>query len=210
MENELNAYKSLFGLLGKNIAYSFSRGYFSRKFKSLQLNDHFYTNFDIPSIDEFPKIFEEHSNLIGMNVTIPYKESVIPHLDSLHKKARKIGAVNTIKIMEDGTTKGYNTDCYGFKKSLKPHLKKHHKKALILGTGGASKAIAFVFEELDIDYLYVSRKPKNKNTISYQDLSEKIMKSHLLAGLSALLLALGLWMLVEGALALRRLRAAPS
>lgn len=178
MENELKRYKSLFGLLGRHISYSFSRGYFSRKFKNLQLDDHFYTNFDLPTIEDFPKILQEHPNLKGMNVTIPYKESVIPHLDHLHKKAKKIGAVNTIKVLEDGSLKGYNTDCYGFKKSLKPHLKRHHKKALILGTGGASKAIAFVFEELNIDYKYVSRKPKNKQSISYRDLSEKVMKSH--------------------------------
>ncbi|WP_046744209.1 shikimate dehydrogenase family protein [Kordia zhangzhouensis] len=178
MENELKTYKTLFGLLGKHIAYSFSRGYFSDKFKKLNRDDHFYTNFDIPSIEKFPQLISEYSNLKGMNVTIPYKEAVIPYLDNLHKKAKKIGAVNTIKIKKDGSLKGYNTDCYGFKKSIKPYLEKHHTKALILGTGGASKAIAFVFEELGIDYQYVSRKPKNTQTISYQDLSEKIMKSH--------------------------------
>lgn len=89
MENELKRYKSLFGLLGRHISYSFSRGYFSRKFKNLQLNDHFYTNFDLPTIEDFPKILQEHPNLKGMNVTIPYKESVIPHLDHLHKKGKK-------------------------------------------------------------------------------------------------------------------------
>lgn len=178
MENEPKKYNSLFGLLGKHIAYSFSRGYFKDKFKALKLSDHYYTNFDIPTIEDFPKIIKQYPNLKGMNVTIPYKEDVIPYLDDLHKKAKKIGAVNTIKIKKDGSLKGYNTDCYGFKKSIKPYLKKHHKKALILGTGGASKAIAFVFEELDIDYKFVSRKPKNDKSISYQDLSEKIMKSH--------------------------------
>ncbi|QHI38988.1 Shikimate dehydrogenase (NADP(+)) [Kordia antarctica] len=170
--------KSLFGLLGKHISYSFSKGYFTKKFKVLKLANYSYVNFDIPSIEDFPKIFEKNTTIKGMNVTIPYKETVIPYLDDLHKKAKKIGAVNTIKIQKDGSLKGYNTDCYGFEKSIKPHLKRHHKKALILGTGGASKAIAFVFEELNISYKYVSRKPKNNQSISYQDLSEKIMKSH--------------------------------
>lgn len=180
MANEQKMYKHLFGLLGKQIAYSFSRGYFSEKFKVLKLDDHSYTNFDIPSIKDFPKIFEENNNIKGMNVTIPYKEAVIPYLDKLSKKAKEIGAINTIKIDANGKLKGYNTDCYGFEKSIKPHLKRHHKKALILGTGGASKAIAYVFKELNIDYKYVSRNPKNDQSISYQDLSEKIMKSHLI------------------------------
>lgn len=178
MENAQKMPKYLFGLLGKHIAYSFSRGYFSEKFKTLQLDDHFYTNFDIPTIRDFTKIIAENKNLKGMNVTIPYKEVVLPYLDKLHKKASKIGAVNTIKIEQDGSLTGYNTDCYGFKKSIKPYLRRHHKKALILGTGGASKAVAFVFEELNIPYKYVSRKPKNSQSISYDDLSEKIMKSH--------------------------------
>jgi shikimate dehydrogenase len=178
MENKQKMHKKLFGLLGKHIAYSFSRGYFSDKFKVLKLDDHSYTNFDIPTIKDFPNIFKENENIKGMNVTIPYKEAVIPYLAKLNRKAKKIGAVNTIKIETDGSLTGYNTDCYGFKKSIIPYLQNHHKKALILGTGGASKAVAFVFEELNIPYKYVSRKPKNKKTISYQDLSEKVMKSH--------------------------------
>lgn len=178
MENEQKMPKSLFGLLGKHISYSFSKGYFTDKFKVLKFTEHSYTNFDIPTIEEFPKIIEQNPNIKGMNVTIPYKEAVIPFLDHLHKKAKKIGAVNTIKFEKDGTLTGYNTDCYGFKKSINPFLKQHHTKALILGTGGASKAVAFVFSELNIEYKFVSRNPKNKKTISYQDLSEKIMKSH--------------------------------
>ena len=178
MENKQKMSNALFGLLGKHISYSFSKGYFTKKFQQLKLDKYSYTNFDIPSIKHFPKIVEENDNIKGLNVTIPYKEAVLPYLDNLHKKAKKIGAVNTIKIESNGSLTGYNTDCYGFKKSIKPHLKNHHKKALILGTGGASKAIAFVFEELNIDYKYVSRKPKNSQSISYQDLSEKIMKSH--------------------------------
>lgn len=178
MEKKQEIVNSLFGLVGKNISYSFSRGYFSKKFKSDKLVDHAYVNFDMPTLEEFPKIWENNPNLKGVNVTIPYKETIIPFLDDLSKKAKKIGAVNTIKITSKGKLVGYNTDCYGFKNSINPLLKKHHNKALILGTGGASKAIAFVLKELNISYTYVSRNPKNKKTISYEDLCPKIMKSH--------------------------------
>jgi len=150
---------NLFGLLGKNIGYSFSAGYFAEKFKSLHLEDYDYVNFDIPAIEEFSAIIKENPNLKGMNVTIPYKEAVIPFLDKLSKKAERIGAVNTIKFTKKGKLKGYNTDYYGLKKSLQPLLKPHHKKALILGTGGASKGIAFALEELGILYTFVSREP---------------------------------------------------
>lgn len=142
----------LFGLLGKNIAYSFSKGYFTEKFKSLNLKNYDYVNFDIPSIEEFPDIIKNNPNLKGMNVTIPYKESVLPYLDKISRKAEKIGAVNTIKVTRKGNLKGYNTDYYGFRKSLEPLLEPHHKKALILGTGGASKGIAYALEELGILY----------------------------------------------------------
>ncbi|UOB18185.1 shikimate dehydrogenase family protein [Abyssalbus ytuae] len=164
---------NLFGLLGKNISYSFSQGYFTEKFNHLGLKGHKYINFDIDTIEKLPDIIRENPNLKGMNVTIPYKEKVIPYLTALNKKAKRIGAVNTIKITPEGL-KGYNTDCYGFKKSLQPFLKAHHKKALILGTGGASKAIAYVLDELGIDYYYVSRKATG-NKLSYDDLNKKIM-----------------------------------
>lgn len=167
-----------FGLVGKNISYSFSRKYFTEKFTDLGLVDHEYVNFDIASIDEFVAVIKNNSNLKGANVTIPYKEKIIPFLDELHKDAEKIGAVNTIKFKKNGKLKGYNTDAYGFKKSLKPFLKNHHNKALILGTGGASKAIKFVLDKLDIDALFVSRNPKKDNEISYDDLSDEKLKEH--------------------------------
>lgn len=179
MDNVHEKYKFLFGLLGKNISYSFSRAYFAEKFKKMQLPEHQYVNFDIPKIEDFPVIIASNTpTLQGMNVTIPYKEAVIPYLDKLHKKAKKIGAVNTIKVTKKGKLVGYNTDYFGFKKSIRPLLQKHHKNALILGTGGASKAVAFALEELDISYLYVSRNPKAENEISYADLSDTIMKKH--------------------------------
>ena len=155
-----------FGLLGRNISYSFSKGYFTDKFNSENFVGCTYENFDIPEIAAFPEVIKNTSDLKGLNVTIPYKETVIPFLDKLSKKAELIGAVNTIKITKKGKLKGYNTDYYGFKKSLEPLLQPHHKKALILGTGGASKGVAFALDELDIPYTFVSREAK-ENGIDY-------------------------------------------
>src|SRR5690606_21210136 len=137
-----------------------------------------YENFDIERIDLFPSIIKNTTNLKGLNVTIPYKEAVIPYLDKISKKAKAIGAVNTIKITKKGKLIGYNTDCYGFKKTLKPYLKPQHKNALILGTGGASKAVAFTFKELGISYEYVSRNHSEGIKFTYGTLSEAIIKQH--------------------------------
>lgn len=155
-----------FGLLGRNISYSFSKGYFTDKFNTENFDGCTYENFDIQEIASFTEVIKENHNLKGLNVTIPYKESVIPFLDKLSKKALLIGAVNTIKVTKKGKLKGYNTDYYGFKKSLEPLLQSHHKKALILGTGGASKGVAFALDELDIAYTFVSREAK-ENAIDY-------------------------------------------
>ena len=155
-----------FGLLGRNISYSFSKGYFTDKINCENFAGCTYENFDIPEITAFPEVIKNTSDLKGMNVTIPYKETVIPFLDKLSKKAELIGAVNTIKITKKVKMKGYNTDYYGFKKSLEPLLEPHHKKALILGTGGASKGVAFALDELDIPYTFVSREAK-ENGIDY-------------------------------------------
>jgi len=161
------------GLVGKNIGYSFSRNYFTQKFSKEGIATIFsYENFDIPNIQEFPEIIKNNPELIGLNVTIPYKEEIIPFLDQLSDNAKQIGAVNTIKIIPNGTLFGDNTDYYGFTESIKPLLKSHHKKALILGTGGAAKAIAYGLKQLSIDFTFVSRIVK-KNTIGYEDLDEK-------------------------------------
>ncbi|MCD8417378.1 shikimate dehydrogenase [Tenacibaculum finnmarkense genomovar finnmarkense] len=171
--------KKMYALVGKNISYSFSKGYFTNKFKELGLETSEYVNFDIQSIEELSaKIKENKTTLKGMNVTIPYKLDVFNFLDEIDKKARKIGAVNTIKISKKGKLIGFNTDVYGFKKSLKPLLKNHHKKALILGTGGASKAVAYVLKKLGITYYFVSRNPKGKKEVSYQSLSKEIIETH--------------------------------
>ncbi|TJY36299.1 shikimate dehydrogenase family protein [Pontimicrobium aquaticum] len=166
-----------FGLIGKHIDYSFSRAYFSEKFKNEGLY-HTYENFDINTIEEFSEIINATNHLRGLNVTIPYKEAVIPYLNKLHKTAKKIGAVNTIKIKKNGRLIGYNTDYYGFKKSIEPYLKPHHKKALILGTGGASKAIAYALKKLGIEYSYVSRNLVANATFTYDSLTENDIKEH--------------------------------
>jgi shikimate dehydrogenase len=162
----LNTIRKRFGLLGRNISYSFSKGYFTDKFSNENFAGCTYENFDIQEINFFLEIIKNNPDLKGLNVTIPYKEVVIPYLDKLSKKAAIIGAVNTIKITKKGKLKGYNTDYYGFKKSLQPLLQPHHKKALILGTGGASKGVAFALEELGILYTFVSREAK-ENAIGY-------------------------------------------
>jgi len=166
-----------FGLIGRNISYSFSKQYFTQKFENQNL-DCSYNNFDLKEIIEFLNILSTHPKLKGLNVTIPYKEEIIPFLDKLSKNAKKIGAVNTIKIKKNGKIKGYNTDFYGFKKSLEPLLKPHHKKALILGTGGASKAVAFALKKLEISYSFVSRKHSNRAHFIYSNLSKQIVNSH--------------------------------
>ena len=168
---------SKFGLLGKNISYSFSKSYFEEKFAILGL-PHTYDNFDMDSISEFPSILKNNPDLVGLNVTIPYKEQIIPLLDEISEKAKDIGAVNTISISKSGHLKGYNTDYYGFKKSIEPLLKPHHKNALILGTGGASKAIAYTLKELNILFDFVSRTSNDKSKFNYNELTESIISSH--------------------------------
>ncbi|NRB58556.1 MAG: shikimate dehydrogenase [Winogradskyella sp.] len=177
MDNVQEELSHKYGLVGKNISYSFSRSYFAKKFKSEGLQ-HTYVNFDIDSIEKFESIIKDTPNLKGLNVTIPYKEQVIPLLDELNEHARKIGAVNTIKITRYQKLIGFNTDYYGFKNSIKPHLKEHHKHALILGTGGASKAIAYALEELGIQYDYVSRNVKEDVKFLYTDLTNDIISTY--------------------------------
>lgn len=169
----------VFGLLGKNIEYSFSRGYFNEKFKKLDLEKYKYVNFDIEKIEDFQRVIAEgNENLGGMNVTIPYKQEVLNYLDSLDETAKEIGAVNTIKFTKSGDLKGFNSDVVGFEKSFFPLIEKHHKKALILGTGGASKAVEFALKKNNITYKFVSRNPKGKNQISYEAVNKEVIENH--------------------------------
>lgn len=158
-----------FGLIGKSLAHSFSKGFFTTKFENEGLSEHHYELFEIPNIQTFPQLLEQHPNLSGLNVTIPYKEEVIPFLDELDPIAEQIGAVNTIRF-KDGVTRGFNTDTSGFSKSIRPFLEGHHERALILGTGGAAKAVAHALRQLGIRYLFVSRDPQNDQTVSYKDI----------------------------------------
>ncbi len=168
---------SRLGLLGKQIDYSFSKTYFSEKFATENL-PFTYENFDLESITEFPKLFINQTDIVGINVTIPYKEQVMRYLDDIDKTAMEIGAVNTITVCKDKKIKGYNTDYYGFQKSINPLLKPHHKKALILGTGGASKAIAYALKLMGIDFDYVSRSLNKGVTYTYKTLTTEDIKNH--------------------------------
>jgi shikimate dehydrogenase len=165
-----------FGLIGKNISYSFSVSYFTDKFKIEKLNDLTYQNFDIQNINDFSNILKNNPNIKGLNVTIPYKESVIPFLDKIDKNAQKIGAVNCIKFTKKGKLKGYNTDWLGFYNTLKNEINSH-KKALVFGTGGASKAIQFALKKLKIKYKIVSRNPKD-NQLSYENINQKTLLNY--------------------------------
>lgn len=167
-----------YGLVGKNIAYSFSKTFFTAKFEHEKRTDT-YHNFDIEDISKLHNILTTTKNLKGFNVTIPYKESIIPYLDRVDKEAAQIGAVNTVKIAKDGKLVGYNTDHYGFATALANFLPLPAKTALILGTGGASKAVAYVLDTMDFEYKFVSR-TKTSHTITYKELDKDIIAAHYL------------------------------
>ena len=160
-----------FGLIGFPLGHSFSRKYFTEKFTREGISDTDYLLFEIPEIEEVGAVVEKHPDLCGFNITIPYKEQIFPFLNELDAAAKAIGAVNVVKII-DGKLKGYNTDFVGFRDSLQDFLgSAKPQKALILGTGGASKAVAYALQSMGIAYLYVSRTAKN-GSISYGQLHE--------------------------------------
>ena len=171
----------IYGLIGKNISYSFSREYFSNKFKTEKISSK-YLNFDLIDVNQIYELTKEF-NLSGLNVTIPYKESIIQYLDETDSKAKQIGAVNTIKFLNNKMI-GYNTDYIGFKKSLQ-NLSNINipKNALILGTGGASKAVKFALSELGIDFKTVSR-IKNNADYTYQEIDKYIIDKKLIINCS--------------------------
>lgn len=163
-----------FGLLGKNISYSFSKKYFEEKFKKLFLRNYSYNFCDIADITDVTAIFA-NPNLVGMNVTIPYKQAIIPYLDDLSEEAQSIGAVNCVSF-RDGKKTGYNTDAFGFEKTLLIHKKDYHREALILGDGGAAKAVKYILEKHGIAYHTVSR----KSEINFDNLPSDLVKDSLL------------------------------
>lgn len=169
-----------YGLIGYPLKHSFSIGYFNEKFRSEGV-DAEYVNFEIPSINDFMEVIEENPNLSGLNVTIPYKEQVIPFLDSLDPDTAKIGAVNVIKIIRQPKGKvklvGYNSDIIGFTQSIQPLLLPSHKKALLLGTGGASKAVFHGLKNLGIESVFVSRTHK-PDMLTYEELTPEVMAEY--------------------------------
>ena len=165
-----------YGLIGRNIAYSFSRGYFKQKFETENLHDCSYENFDLKQIEELKNVFAQN-NICGLNVTTPYKREVIPFLDRLSPAAEEMNAVNTIKFHQDGSISGHNTDVYGFEKSLLEIINKTPKKALILGTGGAASAVAYVMRKLEIEFSYISRRV-GENSINYEAVDETVINEH--------------------------------
>ncbi len=164
--------KVKFGLVGRNIHYSFSKIYFAEKFKVDGLTNYTYDNYDLETISELKTVLTQDPGIKGLNITIPYKVDVIPMMDKMSKKALKIGAVNTVRVSKKGKLKGYNTDWIGFTKSITPLLQPHHTEALILGTGGASKAVEFALTRLGIKSTFVSR-TKGKNSLTYEDLNKE-------------------------------------
>jgi len=170
--------KKQFGLIGKNIEYSFSRKFFSEKFSSdNKYSNYDYTNYDIESIHDLNNVFNS-KNLCGLNVTIPYKEKIISFLDKISDEAEQIGAVNTI-CFENGSKVGYNTDIFGFTESLKMNKIDNIDSALILGTGGAAKTIIYFCNKNNIPFNVVSRQESNLN-LSYKELNENIFKKRVL------------------------------
>ena len=169
-----------YGLIGFPLKHSFSKDYFNSKFASEGI-DAEYVNFEITSIKDLKAIIQDNPQLMGLNVTIPYKERVIPYLDQLSENARLIGAVNVIKI--DRRKKkikltGFNSDIIGFKQSIEPLLKPHHQQALVLGTGGSAKAVFYGLQQLGLAATYVSRRKSSDKILTYSELSPEVMETH--------------------------------
>jgi shikimate dehydrogenase len=172
----VNTAKHLFGLIGYPLSHSFSKRYFSEKFQRENISDSYYELFEIASINELTEVLKQ-PNLRGLNVTIPYKQQVMAYVDQLDPVAERIGAVNTVRIQNDQKT-GFNSDYYGFRDSLLPWLNEASvSHTLILGTGGASKAVVCVLQDLGINYTYVSRKASEK-AISYSDLKKEDLSAY--------------------------------
>ncbi|NUM51239.1 MAG: shikimate dehydrogenase [Flavobacteriales bacterium] len=168
-----------YGLVGFPLSHSFSKTYFTEKFLKENIQNCEYLNFELEKISFLPELLKNNKNIVGFNVTVPYKQSIIPYLHELDKTAEKIGAVNTVKI-NNGKLIGYNTDEYGFRFSLKPFLENKHQNVLILGNGGASKAVQYVLKDLGMEYTIAQRNPENKEHLSFTEITEKAIQYHLL------------------------------
>ncbi len=173
----------LFGLIGFPLSHSFSAGFFKKKFADENIFDAEYRLFPLTNISRLPELIEQQPDLQGFNITIPHKVEILPHLTHVSKVAFDAGAVNCVKIEREASgvkLYGFNTDIYGFRKSLLPLLKTYHYSALILGTGGAAKAVSYILLELGIGYIMVSRSSREKNVLQYSQLTEEIIKTNLL------------------------------
>ncbi len=162
-----------FGLVGSRLGHSYSKTFFTTYFEEYNI-DASYENMVVPSIEDLNIVL--NSGIDGCNVTIPYKETIIPFLDELSQEAKAIGAVNCVQI-KDGKKIGYNTDAFGFQQSIKPFLTNRHERAAIFGTGGASKAVEYVLKQLGIDVIFVSRTPKGENQFDYSNVNEHLLKA---------------------------------
>lgn len=167
-----------FGLIGKALTHSFSKSYFSKKFEQEGLTECSYQNFELPHIQDIDSLLDQYPDLKGFNITIPYKEEILPYLFLQNEIVQAVGACNCVKVI-DGQFYGLNTDVIGFRDSLQPQLKSHNTKALILGWGGAAKAVAYALTSLSIDYLVVSRK-KADDSILYTDIDKDILNQYTL------------------------------
>lgn len=168
-----------YGLIGYPLVHSFSQNYFNAKFENERINAR-YINFEIPSIDDLAEVLARNPELKGLNVTRPYKEKVIPFLDSISPEAKSIGAVNVIRVSRKGSKtilKGFNSDVIGFTKSIEPMLESCHKKAMILGTGGASKAVDYGLKSLGLETMFVSRFNR-PGTVRYDNITPEMMKEY--------------------------------
>jgi shikimate dehydrogenase len=167
-----------FGLIGRTLSYSFSQTYFTQKFYSLGLPDHEYELFELAAINELPGVLAAHPHLVGLNVTVPYKESVMLYLDELAPSATRVGAVNVIERTPAGQLRGHNTDYVGFRESLRRfYSPQPEARALVLGTGGAAKAVGVALQELGIPYWSVSRDPLGRG-LTYDDLTPELVAAH--------------------------------
>ena len=168
-----------YGLIGYPLVHSFSQNYFNAKLENERINAR-YINFEIPSIDDLAEVLARNPELKGLNVTRPYKEKVIPFLDSISPEAKSIGAVNVIRVSHKGSKtilKGFNSDVIGFTKSIEPMLESCHKKAMILGTGGASKAVDYGLKSLGLETMFVSRFNR-PGTVRYDNITPEMMKEY--------------------------------
>jgi shikimate dehydrogenase len=177
--------KKTYGLIGYPLTHSFSKKYFTEKFEKENITDCEYNLYSLSTIHQLPELLKDNPEIGGLNVTIPYKESVIPFLNELDPVAKAIGAVNCIKVIQSANNQapkliGYNTDVFGFRQSIKPFLEKRHERALILGTGGASKAVAYVLKEIGLDCYFITRHKTHAsgpNTFLYEELNEYMLNA---------------------------------